>query len=296
MRVPTPPPWAESPIRVYLTRLEEHRGLSPHTIDAYRRDLHQFFAYCDRGGVRGIDGVSRQHCRRYLAFLDTMGYSRRSIGRKASAVRTFYTDAVKRGDVATNPFDGVRRPKLDRPLPHALPSRTINAALDAIDTSDPAGLRDRALLETLYATGLRISELASMRITDVGDDVVTVVGKGSKTRRVPVGKPAQQALEAYVEKGRPRIAGSEAGDALWVGVRGGGLDPRGMRRVASKRLATFPHALRHSFATHLLEGGADLRTVQELLGHTDLATTQTYTAVTRQHLRGTYDRSHPRAQ
>lgn len=185
---------------------------------------------------------------------------------------------------------------MDRPLPHALPSRTINAALDAIDTSDPAGLRDRALLETLYATGLRISELASMRITDVGDDVVTVVGKGSKTRRVPVGKPAQQALEAYVEKGRPRIAGSEAGDALWVGVRGGGLDPRGMRRVASKRLATFPHALRHSFATHLLEGGADLRTVQELLGHTDLATTQTYTAVTRQHLRGTYDRSHPRAQ
>ena len=150
-------------------------------------------------------------------------------------------------------------------------------------------------METLYATGLRISELASMNVEDAGEDTVTVVGKGNKTRRVPVGRPAQDAMDAYLADGREVLASGTVGDALWVGVRGGRLDPRGIRRVVSKRVATFPHALRHSFATHLLEGGADLRTVQDLLGHTDLATTQIYTAVTRMHLRGTYDRSHPRA-
>jgi len=194
-----------------------------------------------------------------------------------------------------NPFDGVTRLKLDQPLPHALPVRTVAHAIELIDTSSPVGLRDRALVEALYATGLRISELASLNVDDAGSDTVTVVGKGNKTRRVPIGKPAQDAIDTYLAAGRGALASSAAGDALWVGVRGGRLDPRGIRRVVSERVATFPHALRHSFATHLLEGGADLRTVQDLLGHTDLATTQIYTAVTRKHLRGTYDRSHPRA-
>ena len=171
----------------------------------------------------------------------------------------------------------------------------MSSAIALIDTSTPVGLRDLALVETLYATGLRISELTSMNVEDAGEDTVTVVGKGSKTRRVPIGRPARDAMDAYLVEGREALASRSAGDALWVGVRGGRLDPRGIRRVVSKRVATFPHALRHSFATHLLEGGADLRTVQDLLGHTDLATTQIYTAVTRMHLRGTYDRSHPRA-
>jgi integrase/recombinase XerC len=151
------------------------------------------------------------------------------------------------------------------------------------------------VLDALYSTGLRISELASLTVGDIGGDMITVVGKGRKTRRVPVGRPAQESLRRYVEEGRPRLVSSEAGRWLWVGLRGGRLDTRGLRRVVKNRMATFPHALRHSFATHLLEGGADLRVVQDLLGHTDLATTQIYTAVTRQHLRGTYDRSHPRA-
>lgn len=295
MRVPELPAWAQPSVGAYLARLVDQRGLSPHTVDAYRRDLHQFFDYCDRGQIERLADVERRHCRRYLAFLDTRGYSRRSIARKSSAVRVFYTDAVKRDLVEVNPFEGVTHPKLNKPLPHALPSRTVSHAIDAIDTGGPEGLRDKALVETLYATGLRISELASMTTSDVGSDTVTVVGKGNKTRRVPVGRPAQESLDLYLQNGRPDLAGSEAGDSLWVGVRGGPLDSRGIRRVVSNRLATFPHALRHSFATHLLEGGADLRTVQDLLGHTDLATTQIYTAVTRQHLRGTYDRSHPRA-
>ena len=295
MHLPDLPPWAAAEVEAYLSRLADHRRLSPHTLAAYRGDLAQFFDYCDRAGVDAIGKVERRLARRFLAFLDTRGYSRRSVARKASAVRAFYTDAVRRGLVEVNPLEGVSRPKLDRPLPHALPARTVAAALESIDTSDPVGIRDRALLETLYATGLRISELASLTVGDVGSDLVTVVGKGSKIRRVPLGAPAQRALDLYLREGRPLLAGPKAGQALWVGARGGRLDQRGIRRVVHKRMATFPHALRHSFATHLLEGGADLRTVQDLLGHTDLATTQIYTAVTREHLRGTYDRSHPRA-
>jgi integrase/recombinase XerC len=159
----------------------------------------------------------------------------------------------------------------------------------------PLDLRDRAILEVLYASGMRVSELASLRVNDVGSDMLRVVGKGSKTRVVPLGRAARQALDAYVAKGRPRLIRDGAGEALWVGVRGGPLGTRGLRRVVQKRLGTFPHALRHSFATHLLEGGADLRTVQELLGHVELATTQIYTSVSRRHLKSTYERSHPRA-
>ncbi len=289
------PQWADEPVGDFLTRMRHQRELSPHTIDAYRRDLAQFFAYCDREGVGSIGAVERRHARRYLAFLADDGYSKRSMTRKASAVRSFYNDTGRRGSTSVNPFEGVSRPRLDKPLPHALPTRTVILAIETIDPTTPVGLRDRALIDTLYSTGLRISELASLTLDDVGGDMITVVGKGRKTRRVPIGRPAQESVRRYVRRGRPQMAGSEAGTALWVGVRGGPLGTRGIRSVVRNRVATFPHALRHSFATHLLEGGADLRTVQDLLGHTDLATTQIYTAVTRQHLRGTYDRSHPRA-
>ena len=295
MRVPDTPAWARVELDRYLGRLTDQRGLSPNTIEAYRRDLAQFFDYSDRSGLKSIAGPDRRIARRYLAFLDTLGYSRTTTSRKASSVRAFYGDAVTRGLVSVNPFDGVSTPKLRQRLPHALPSRTMAAAIDAIDTSDPAGLRDRALIETLYATGLRVSELASLRARDTGGDTVTVKGKGGKMRTVPLGRPAQRALDRYVNDGRPHLATSESADALWLGARGRPMTPRSVRRSVSRHLATFPHAIRHSFATHLLEGGADLRTVQDLLGHTDLATTQIYTAVTRKHLRGMYDQSHPRA-
>ena len=295
MNIPEVPVWAEPAVAAYLARLESQRRLSMHTVAAYRRDLAQFFDFCDRNGVDSVTGVDRTLARRFLAFLDTRGYARRSLSRKSSAVRSFYTDGVRRGEWDSNPFEGVKRPKLDRPLPHAVPARTVAHALDAIDTSTPVGLRDRALLETLYATGMRVSELASLTVADAGSDTITVVGKGNKKRVVPLGAPARKALGDYVDRGRPHLAGSDAGVALWVGERGRPLDARGARRVVNRHLATFPHALRHSFATHLLEGGADLRTVQDLLGHTDLATTQIYTAVSRRHLKETYERSHPRA-
>ena len=147
----------------------------------------------------------------------------------------------------------------------------------------------------LYATGVRVAELASLTTAIRGADMITVRGKGNKDRALPVGGPAQLAVERWLAHGRPVLATAVAGDSLWVGVRGRSLDSRGIRRIIHQRAGTFPHALRHSFATHLLEGGADLRSVQELLGHVELATTQLYTAITRDHLKATYERSHPRA-
>jgi site-specific recombinase XerD len=280
----------------FVHRIEVERGLSTHTIDAYARDLHQFADFCERLGAVDLSAVTRRTIRRYISQLSTRGLSRRTIARKVSAIRSFYTDAFRRGLVPANPADGVRQPKRPAPLPKALPARGLAEVLDAIAGEEPIDLRDRAILELLYASGLRVSELASLQVADVdGSDLLRIVGKGAKTRMVPVSTAARSAVAKYLAKGRPELAGDQAYSALWVGVRGGPLDTRGVRRVVQNRLGTFPHALRHSFATHLLEGGADLRSVQELLGHVELATTQIYTSVSRRHLRNTYERSHPRA-
>ncbi|MEX0946679.1 MAG: tyrosine-type recombinase/integrase [Acidimicrobiia bacterium] len=289
------PDWARGPVEGYLTRVAGLRRLSPHTVAAYRTDLVQFFQYAATEGVAGLDVIGRRMVRRYLGFLDSGGYSRRTLVRKASAVRAFFADQVVRGALATNPAAEVGHLKLPERLPRALPARTVSAVLDAIPGETALDLRDRAILETLYGTGLRVSELAQLAIADVAGDLVTVTGKGGRRRSVPIGWPARRALVDWVSKGRPDLAQEAACNALWVGVRGAPMDARGIRRVVRARAGTFPHALRHSFATHLLEGGADLRAVQEMLGHRDLATTQIYTAVTRHHLRKTYDHTHPRA-
>lgn len=294
--IPDLPEWAAEPVGAFLRRLEHERGLSPHTIDAYRRDLSQFFDFCRRYGLRSISDVDRLVLRRFHANLLTRGYADRSVSRKASAVRSFYSDALRRGVVSVDASASLPTRKRPSRLPRALPASSLGALLDGIEGDDPLTLRDRALLEVLYATGVRVSELVAMTVNDVdGVHLVRVTGKGSKERVVPLAGPARRSVDRYLSEGRPALAGAETGDALWVGRRGGALDTRGIRRVVRSRLGTFPHALRHSFATHLLEGGADLRTVQELLGHIELATTQIYTAVSRRHLKATYERSHPRA-
>ena len=280
----------------YLQRLSAERGLSTHTVAAYRRDLDQFFLFLGRLDVGTLSGVDRRVLRRFLANLGSRGYAPSSIGRKASSVQAFFADAARRGLVATNPSEGLRRPKRPATLPKALPPRAVASLIDAVDGDDPVSLRDRAILEVLYGLGLRVAEMAALTVADIDQSsFLRVVGKGNTTRVVPLGDPARESLDAYLAEGRPRLAGERAGDALWVGVRGGPLDARGVRRVVQNRAATFPHALRHSFATHLLEGGADLRTVQDLLGHADLGTTQIYTSVTRRHIKAMYERSHPRA-
>ena len=295
-RIPDCPDWASTPVSAYLARLAGERGLSPHTAEAYRRDLCQFFDFCHRLGVRSFAEVDRRVVRRYLANLGVRGNGARSVARKTSAVRAFFTDAARRGLVPANPVIGVPSPKQPRSLPRAFPATVLARGLDAVGGSEPGDLRDRALLEVLYGMGLRVSEAASLTVGAVrGVDLVRVVGKGGRERVVPLGGQARRAVDAYLERGRGKLAGSESGDALWLGKSTRRLGERGIRRVVQARLATFPHALRHSFATHLLEGGADLRVVQELLGHRELGTTQVYTAVTREHLRSAYDLTHPRA-
>ena len=212
-----------------------------------------------------------------------------------SAGRAFFSDAARHGGVPGTPAAGLPARTRAARLPKALAATSLGTLLDGIADDDAIGIRDRAILETLYGTGLRVSELASLTIAAVAGELVTVRGKGDKDRVVPLAGEARASVDRYLADGRPQLAGPGSSDALWLGARGGTLGARGVRRVARSRLGTFPHALRHSFATHLLERGADLRTVQELLGHVELATTQTYTAVSRQHLKATYERSHPRA-
>lgn len=279
----------------YLERARDVRGLSPHTIAAYRRDLDGFVEFSGRYGVTEVQVVDRKLIRRFIAHLSTLGYEPRTIARKISAVRAFLADETKRGVLEANPAEGVKQPKIPGTLPKAIPQGALSGVLDQINGDEPVDLRDRALLEMLYGTGLRVSELASLTVADVASGpFVRVRGKGSKDRTVPVPGQAMRAIEGYVGEARSSLV-NQSTDALWIGVRGGELDQRGIRRVVRARLGSFPHALRHSYATHLLENGADLRSVQDLLGHSDLATTQVYTAVTRKHLTETYGRSHPRA-
>ncbi|NNC91928.1 MAG: tyrosine-type recombinase/integrase [Acidimicrobiia bacterium] len=290
------PVWARAPVEAYLDRLATERRLSPHTVASYRADLADFFGFADRAGTTGLVDVDRRLVRRFVAHLSARGLAGRSMGRKASAVRAFYTDALRRELVDANPALGISVPRPAQQLPRVLPAGAISAALDEMDGDEPVTLRDRALLELLYGCGLRVGEVAGLTTEAVADrSFIRIDGKGGKQRDVPVGEPARRAVTAYLARGRDRLAGPAASDALWIGVRGAALDSRGIRRVVAARLGTFPHALRHSFATHLLEGGADLRAVQELLGHNELATTQIYTAVTKDHLKATYERSHPRA-
>lgn len=285
-------------VQEYLERAATGRALSANTIDAYRRDLDDFVVFTGRLGIDDVGAVDRRTIRRFIAHLTTRGYAPRTVARKSSAVRAFLSDLARRGVIAVNPAQGVGRPKIPRSLPRAIPAGALSGVLDALDGDRPVDLRDRALLEMLYGTGLRVSELASLTVDALESSAfVRVRGKGSKDRAVPVPGQAATAVERYIQRARTALlAASETPtDALWIGVRGGPLDARGIRRVVRTRLGSFPHALRHSYATHLLENGADLRSVQELLGHTELATTQIYTAVTRRHMTETYERSHPRA-
>lgn len=283
-------------MRSYLTRLETQRNLSAHSVAAYARDLGQFFTFSDTVGVTDVADVDRSTIRAYLADLHARDYGRRTVARKMSAVRAFFNDAARRDIVETNPADAIRQPATPRGLPRPVPAGQVAGMLDGITGEDAASLRDRAILEMLYATGLRVGELAALEVDAVRrGDVVRVVGKGDRERVVPIGAQARAAMDRYLERGRPLLLRGRLSPKVWIGGRGADMDERGLRRIVRRRAGTFPHALRHSFATHLLEGGADLRSVQQLLGHVELDTTQIYTAVTRQHLRDTYERSHPRA-
>lgn len=278
--------------------------VSVNTIDAYRRDITGFAEWAERGGCTGPEQVDRLLLRRYLAYLATRRYARRSVARKAAALRRYLGWLRRTGVIVENPSVNLSAPRGEGRLPRVLQADELTALLDepvaAVEADEPeVRLRDDAVLELLYACGLRVGELCGLDVEGVAlpARLVTVWGKGGKQRRVPLSEPAADAVTGWLAAGRRAMAGDEAGAALFVNRRGRRLTPRDVRRILDHRAVapTHPHALRHTFATHLLDGGADLRVVQELLGHADLATTQRYTHVSKERLRTVYDQTHPRA-
>ena len=278
---------------------------APATAAAYEADVRGFVAWAERGGHQGPATVDRLLLRRWLAYLGTRQYARRSIRRKTSAVRRYFAWLSRTGVIAADPALRLTAPSGDGRLPEVLSGAELTTLLDeppaAVDHDDEAvRLRDDAVLELLYGSGLRVSELCDLDRDGVDRRrrVVTVVGKGSKTRQVPMTPLAAEAVEGWLDRGRARL---ERGDtppgAVFLNARGHRLGRRDVQRILDHRALrpTHPHALRHTFATHLLDGGADLRVVQELLGHSSLETTQVYTHVSKERLLQVYDRTHPRA-
>ncbi len=280
-------------------------GLSPATRRAYAGDVSAFLAWLERLGVDDPSGVDRLVLRRYMAYLATRRYARWSIARKAAALRSYFAWLQHNGIVAVDPSRRLSAPSGEARLPRVLKPSELEALLDdssAAGEAEPAAvhLRDDALLELLYGSGLRVGELCGLDVSDLdlATRSVTVWGKGSKQRRVPMSVPAAEAIEAYLGRGRPELAADEGpGPAVFINSRQRRMTPRDVRRVLDRRspVPTHPHALRHTYATHLLDGGADLRVVQELLGHSSLRTTEVYTHVSTERLVGAYRDAHPRA-
>jgi integrase/recombinase XerC len=276
-------------------------SLSANTVEAYVRDVRDFVVWAERARLGGPDDVDRLVLRRYLAYLGTRRMAKRSIARKAAALRRYFAWLARTGVLATDPSGRLTAPRGEGRLPHVLKPSELETLLgEEAGAGEPADLRDRAVVELLYGSGLRVAELCGLRPADVdvGRRQVRVWGKGSKQRQLPMSDSSVEAVAAWLRAGRAEMLRTDTpADALFVNRRGHRLTPRDVRRILDRRAAspTHPHALRHTFATHLLDGGADLRAVQELLGHSDLATTQLYTHVSKERLRTVYDATHPRA-
>ena len=271
-------------------------GRSAATRKAYVSDVGAFAGWMSRSGVDGPGDVERLHLRRYLASLGTRKLARATIARKAAALRCYFSWQVRQGRLDSDPARSLRAPSGGGRLPRVLSGGEVTALLD-VDAETAVDRRDLAVLELLYAAGLRVSELCGLDRGDIDlrGRTVTVLGKGGKQRRVPVHDAAVAALRGWFDDGRDQMDGPPG--AAFVNRRGARLGPRDVRRILDRRAAspTHPHALRHTYATHLLDGGADLRVVQELLGHSSLATTQIYTHVSKERLRSVYGGTHPRA-
>jgi len=275
-------------------------GVSEATRRAYVGDVNAFVEWAERSDAGGPIEVSRLMLRRYLAYLGTRRYGRRSVARKVAALRRYFHWLARVGLVPKDPSTSLSSPKGDGRLPRVLGHADIDRLLDERQVDGPVGLRDLAVLELLYGSGLRVSELCDLGTGDIdlNRGTVTVWGKGAKQRQVPMSAPSVEAVRTWLKAGRALLANAESPpDAVFLNQRGRRLGPRDVRRILDRRSAapTHPHALRHTFATHLLDGGADLRVVQELLGHTSLQTTQVYTHVSKERLLQIYERSHPRA-
>lgn len=306
--VPALPPACERVVAAYRDHLVVERNLSPHTVRAYLGDVRSLLDHLTRLGHDDPAAADLRALRSWLARQQSMGAQRSSLQRRAAAARVFYAWCHRTGRTTHNPAEALRSPKLPKRLPPTLDRRhaaqMLTAAIEAVGAEDTAvARRDVAILEVLYAGGIRVGELCGLDRGGLDRErgLVRVLGKGGKERMVPLGRPARDAVERWLAL-RDQISGPGAGDALFVGERGARIDQRVVRRVVHRALQAVPgapdlgpHGLRHAMATHLLEGGADLRSVQELLGHSSLATTQIYTHVTDDRLRAAFEQAHPRA-
>lgn len=293
----------EQLVDAFVMHIRSERNLSPRTIAAYASDLAGCCRWAEREQVHLLD-VDHRRLRSYLADLERAGYARSTLSRHLASIRCFYRFLVRTGRLKNSPAAALSAPKAPKHLPDVAAQPLLDELLKLPDTSTPGGLRDRAVLELLYASGIRVSELTGLDLEDVDLKAATVrvLGKGSRERIVPVHPMAVRRLHEYLASGRPALDRGDADGALFLNRLGTRLSARSVRRILDRYTACLetrthltPHELRHSFATHLLEGGADLRTVQELLGHVALSTTQIYTHVSTRHLREVHKNAHPRA-
>lgn len=293
--------------RDFGSYLQVVRNLSPHTVRAYLGDLDQLLDHVCHNGVSRLDQVDVSELRSWLAAMAADSRSRATLARRTAAVRTFFGWAVHTNRIAEDPSSRLASARVGRSLPTVLgrdaAAQLLNTARQTAQSGDPTDIRDWAVAEALYATGVRVGELCSADLGDLDqmERTLRVMGKGAKVRVVPIGAPAAAALDRWLVDGRPQLVGSRNTSALFIGARGGRLDQRQARAAVHRMAQTAgvpdagPHTLRHSAATHLLEGGSDLRTVQELLGHASLSTTQRYTHVSAERLRSAFELAHPRA-
>ena len=299
----------EDPLDEYLTFLSVERGLSQASVEAYGRDLRDYLAFMHKVGIDDLDAIERDNITDYIEDLRRRAYASSSTERHVAALKGFHRFCVREGIATADLAASVPLPKKADRLPQAITLEQVAALLDQPFADTPAGLRDRAILEMLYGCGLRVSELTSLGFGNLllDDELVRVRGKGGKERLVPLLGSARRALDEYLRDGRPHLhakgkAAAQDPDAIFVNARGGRLTRRSVCKLVEKYgrnvhiEGLHPHTLRHSFATHLLEGGADLRILQEMLGHSDISTTQIYTHVDRSHIREEYLSTHPRAR
>ncbi len=294
----------EDIVEKYVNYIRSERDLSENTLIAYSSDIINFIDYIESAGIKKVQDVDYLLIRRYLVVLSEQGFKRRTICRKLTCLRSFFNFLLHKVIIEISPVARISSPKMEKRLPNFLHIPEIEELLDCIDTSDPFSTRDKAIIETLYSTGIRVSELVGMDIDDINMNVgfIWVLGKGGKERITPIGQMAIDAISLYLQKSRPTLENHEREKALFLNRFGTRISARSIRRrvreygkkaCISKNIS--PHIFRHSFATHLLDAGADLRTIQELLGHVDISTTQVYTHLTRARLTEVYQKAHPRA-
>jgi len=294
----------EELLKRYVKHLELERGISPLTVRNYTSDIQGFLDFLGNNGIDSLDKVSRSTMRLYLGWLHEQGIVRASISRKLSALRSFYRYLARENLVDAEPLSTLSSPKLEKRLPTFLTHEEMARLIEAPDSSTPQGLRDRAILELLYAAGLRVSEITALDLHDIdlGSRQIKVWGKGSKERMALMGKPAAEALRLYLDLGRIKLEGKAYTKALFLNRFGERISERRIQHIIKKygrqaglEMRMFPHIMRHTFATHLLDGGADLRVVQDLLGHARLSSTQIYTHVSQSQIRRSYLAAHPRS-